>query len=132
MDAMIHTQQKGENMEKKWHENNQHIDWNACLKIANQNETNALKLLSMFIKDLPQARNDINKAYNEQDNLALKASAHKLLGASCYCGAKTIQNVLNNIGQDINTNNWESIHKHMQSFNNIVSELMAYYRENAF
>ena len=116
-------------MERVTSDQSKHIDWEACLKITNNNEDNALKLLSMFIKDLPKSKECINQSFTQKDALALKTAAHKLLGASCYCGAKTIQQVLEDIGKDIQINNWDSIETSITQFNTITSELMDYYRE---
>lgn len=108
---------------------NKHIDWEFCLKIANNNEKNALKLLSMFIKELPESKAQINQAFSQRDALDLKASTHKLLGASCYCGAKTIQSTLECIGKKIPSNNWDEIGSDIDQLNTIISELMNYYRD---
>tara|TARA_A100001015_G_scaffold231733_1_gene262456 strand:- start:6229 stop:6588 length:360 start_codon:yes stop_codon:yes gene_type:complete len=116
-------------MENVTFNQSKHIDWEACLKITNNNQENALKLVSMFIKDLPVSRGHINQAFTQRDAQALKTATHKLLGASCYCGAKTIQQVLEDIGKDIPSNNWDRIAASITQLNTTISQLMDYYRE---
>ncbi len=101
-----------------------------CLKIANNNKEIASKLISMFIKELPEAQKDINKEYENNDFIELKKHVHKLLGSSAYCGASLIQRDLNEISKHAIDNNNEKLKLAVESLNINISKTMDFYREN--
>jgi HPt (histidine-containing phosphotransfer) domain-containing protein len=107
------------------------INTEICLKIANNDRNIAMKLLSMFIKELPEAKEDINTSFKSNDINNLKRHAHKLLGSSAYCGAENIQKDLNDISKHIKDNNREGLSTAIESLNKNISEVMDYYLENS-
>ena len=105
------------------------INIRVCLKIANNNKEIAQKLVSMFIKELPGAKQDINKAFEANDLISLKKHVHKLLGSSAYCGAELIQKDLNDISKHIKDNNQELLKNTIGRLNMNMASVMDYYRE---
>ena len=105
------------------------INIRVCLKIANNNKEIAQKLVSMFIKELPEAKKDINKAYETKDIISLRSHVHKLLGSSAYCGAELIQKDLNDISKHVKDNNHASLKVSVDKLNQNIADVIDYYRE---
>lgn len=70
------------------------IDWNSCLELSNHKPDLAKELLTMFIDDMPNAKNDIEKALHENNLEMLGNYAHKLHGACCYVGVPKLRAII--------------------------------------
>lgn len=105
------------------------LDWDDCMRIANNNKKTAYELIYMFIKDLPRAKEDINSSYSSKQANKLRKEVHKLLGASCYCGAPHIKNTLEKINNLLARNTNNNIDQLMKQLNLEIDEAMTYFRE---
>ena len=65
------------------------IDWQALLKLTNNNPELAKELVTMLGNELPEMRDKINQAYENQDYESLQNYVHQLHG-SCCCTAAVI------------------------------------------
>ena len=70
------------------------IDWQNCLELSNHKPGLAKDILEMFVADMPNAKADIEKAYQAQDMSELENYAHKLHGACCYVGVPRIRAIV--------------------------------------
>jgi two-component system sensor histidine kinase BarA len=71
-------------------------------QLTNGNEALAIELFSMLIKELPDHRDGIQKALNDNDTRMLKDVTHKLNGASRCCGTPALRNAASSLEAAIN------------------------------
>lgn len=69
----------------------QAIDWQQCLSLANNNTEIADDLLTLFVSDLPSVRKHLQELFTQEDYSTLKDQAHRLHGATCYCGVPQLK-----------------------------------------
>ncbi len=62
------------------------LDRAQALLQAGGNEKLAKDLFQMLLAELPEMRNNIEEAWRLQDATALRDHAHKISGATAYCG----------------------------------------------
>lgn len=67
------------------------IDWSLSLKRANNKPDLAIELLEILIQDLQQTQSKIAKAAKTKNKEQLLHHAHKLHGATCYCGVPRLE-----------------------------------------
>lgn len=70
------------------------IDWKLCLKLNNNRPELAKELLTLFAKELPETKNNIKQAWQQQAFTPLKDEVHKLHGACCYCGVPRLKEIV--------------------------------------
>ena len=73
------------------------LNWDLCLRQANQKPNLALEMLKMMVDSIPETINTIESAMQNQDQQAMLQAVHKLHGASCYCGVPTTQKLCQEI-----------------------------------
>ncbi len=73
------------------------IDWQLCLTLANNNAEIANDLLTLFIADLPSVIQNMTKSFKSEDFHTLKDQAHRLHGATCYCGVPRLKTAVQNL-----------------------------------
>lgn len=95
------------------------IDWQLCLTLANNNAEIANDLLTLFIADLPSVIQNMTKSFNSEDFHALKDQAHRLHGATCYCGVPRLKIAVQNL--EVHLKNDES---KKLPFNNIKIKVL--------
>ena len=61
------------------------LDWDKSLELAIGNKEFAEELLTIFIKTLPDDMMVLQKAFEQSNYAEVKAQAHKIHGALCYC-----------------------------------------------
>jgi len=71
-------------------------------QLTNGNETLAIELFNMLIKELPDHRNGIQQALTDHNTSMLKEVTHKLNGASRCCGTPALRNAANSLEAAIN------------------------------
>jgi len=69
------------------------IDWELSLNAVNQKPDLAKDMLSMLVKSFNDAKPQIEKAFNDNDNEELKKQVHKLHGATAYCGVPQLKKI---------------------------------------
>lgn len=95
------------------------IDWQQCLKLANNNAEIANDLLTLFIADLPSVCTNMTQSFENEDFQALKDQAHRLHGATCYCGVPRLKKAVYNL--EVHLKNDES---KKLPFNNIKIKVL--------
>ncbi len=90
------------------------IDWQQCLILANNNSEIANDLMTLFIADLPSVLKNMKKSLADEDYQKLKDQAHRLHGATCYCGVPRLKLAVQNLEKHLKTNENKKI-----PFNNI-------------
>ena len=71
-------------------------------QLTNGNEALAIELFSMLIKELPDHRDRIQKALDDNNTHMLKDVTHKLNGASRCCGTPALRNAASSLEAAIN------------------------------
>ena len=84
-------------------QHNDAIDWQQCLILANNNAEIANDLLTLFIADLPSVLMNMNKSVSDEDYSKLKDQAHRLHGATCYCGVPRLKLAVQNLEKHLKT-----------------------------
>jgi len=68
------------------------IDWQLSLKAANNKESLARDMLSMLVDSFSDAKEQMEQALKDGDEMRLKEQVHKLHGATAYCGVPQLKN----------------------------------------
>ena len=78
------------------------IDWDVGDKLFGGNHQTAMEMLEQLCLQLPQFKQQLSAAWQQQDLIGLQHIAHKLYGGCCYCptpllkeAAKNLENILN-------------------------------------
>lgn len=111
------------------------IDWDECLRIANNKDKNAIELLSLFIKELPQSKEKINHAYEQNETESLHKELHKLLGSSCYSGVPRLRECLEEMMDSLLKDQVKLGKKQddlLNKFNQLSHDIVKCYMEKAF
>jgi two-component system sensor histidine kinase BarA len=90
------------------------IDWQQCLILANNNAEIANDLLTLFIADLPSVLKNMKKSLATEDYHKLKDQAHRLHGATCYCGVPRLKLAVQNLEKHLKNDESKKL-----PFNNI-------------
>lgn len=73
------------------------IDNSLALDLTGGSQELADELLTMLVRDLPQLRSGLIDAYRAQRIAELRALAHKLNGATRYCGVPALSAAANEL-----------------------------------
>ncbi len=114
----------GQNIEQKL------IDLTLGTKLAGGNENFAKEMLNAFIKSLPDAITEINKAYIEQNGKALRDAVHKLHGGASYCGVPMLKERLYVLERSLHTSDFiidETVIKSYKQFLEIYDKTVVAY-----
>lgn len=115
------------------------IDWQQCLTLANNNAEIANDLMTLFIADLPVVIKTMKKLLANEDYHGLKDQAHRLHGATCYCGVPRLKTAVQNLEKHLKNDESKKL-----PFNNIkikvlfdklldeISSVQATYTQNTF
>ena len=95
------------------------IDWQQCLTLANNNAEIANDLLTLFIADLPSVIKNMSKSFTTQDFHTLKDQAHRLHGATCYCGVPRLKTAVQNLEKHLKNDESKKL-----PFNNIKIKVL--------
>ena len=93
------------------------IDWQNCIELSNNKPELAKDILEMFVADMPNAKADIEKAYQDKDMEALENYAHKLHGACCYVGVPKIRAIVRQLESGAKS-------KQASSCGNLIDEMV--------
>lgn len=107
------------------------IDWTLSLKLANHREDLAKELLTLLISELPETRNNINNAYQNQDLEMLHHYIHKLHGATCYCGVPRLKEITSLLETKIKHKN-DSLENLINSLNYEIEQLQQAFKKQDF
>ena len=70
------------------------IDWQISLERSNHRSDLAIELLNMLVADLPDYKQQVQIAYEQNDIPMLKHHLHKLHGSCCYCGVPRLHDIV--------------------------------------
>ena len=73
------------------------IDWSLCVQKMSGNESFAREFMTHFIDELAVSRADMIQLMLAHDHFGLEKAAHKLHGACCFFGARTLQHHVANL-----------------------------------
>lgn len=93
----------------------EHINWQECLELGNNNPELAKELLTMFIKDLSQSHPKIKRAFQNNDYKTLKDLVHKLHGACCYCGVPKLKQIVSTLEEQLKLSKTDELNKLIQA-----------------
>ena len=91
-----------------------HIDWELAQKCAGGKVDLAIDMLNMLLDSLPESRENINNAVEQDSTPDILKHVHKLHGACCYTGVPRMKSLANMIETEI---------KKSDSADNVVPEL---------
>jgi two-component system sensor histidine kinase BarA len=77
------------------------VDIQLALEQANGSEELAKELFTMLINDLPILLENLNQAFLNQDEQALRDQAHKIYGSTAYCGVPHLRDASNALENSI-------------------------------
>ncbi len=95
-------------------------------QLTNGNEALAIELFNMLIKELPDHRNGIQKALNNNDIRMLKDVTHKLNGASRCCGTPALRNAASALEAAINNGEENSFESRSTELVKEIDRLLEY------
>ncbi|WMS88548.1 ATP-binding protein [Pleionea litopenaei] len=102
----------------------QTIDWSLCVKMAGGKKDLAQDMLNMLIEHLPDAREQIESAFNQQAHDELKSAVHKFHGATCYVGVPRLKQLSNDYETELKSS--DSISKKAQQLHQqLLNEMNA-------
>ncbi len=99
------------------------IDWEQCLKLANNKPDLAKDLLSILIEELPAARENIEAAYLKKNYRELYQYVHKLHGASCYCGVPRLRKLIAMVENQLKVSNTNTLDNLLQKLHQEVENV---------
>ncbi len=73
------------------HQQKNIIDWEHCLKLANNKESLAKQLLELLSDQLRKEQQQIQEAQKENDIIRLRELNHAILGSISYCGVPELE-----------------------------------------
>jgi CheY-like chemotaxis protein len=104
--------------------NKEHIDFNLAKQLANADEHLALELLRLLVKELPEYKTTINKAYNAKDLERLTKITHKLNGSAGYCGTVKLKKYAKILEQYANVNDYVKIKIYLDKLNKEIDAVI--------
>jgi two-component system sensor histidine kinase BarA len=102
------------------------FSFNDARKLANGNDVLAIELFNMLIKELPDHRQDIQLALDNNDSQMLREVTHKLNGASRCCGTPALRNAANSLETSIDNNENDKIAMKSGNLLKEIDRLLAY------
>jgi two-component system sensor histidine kinase BarA len=95
-------------------------------QLTNGNESLAIELFNMLIKELPEHRGAIQQALAENDTRMLKQVTHKVNGASRCCGTPALRNAANLLEAAINNGEEDSFESKTAELLKEIDRLLEY------
>lgn len=99
------------------------IDWEQCLKLANNKADLAKDLLLILLEELPVARTNIDSAYANKNFRELYQYVHKLHGASCYCGVPRLRTLIATIEEQLKVSNTDALENLLHKLNDEIDNI---------
>ncbi len=95
-------------------------------QLTNGNEVLAIELFNMLINELPEHRNGIQQAIEDNDIHALKEVTHKLNGASRCCGTPALRKAANSLEMSIDNGEDDGIKIKSEKLLKEIDRLLVY------
>ncbi|MDF2529977.1 MAG: barA [Gammaproteobacteria bacterium] len=101
------------------------IDLEIGKKLAGGKASLALEMLNLLLGSLPEELKLMQEAYDKQDWQALQAYAHKLHGATCYCGTPALKSKVKALELALKQQQFEEIDRLFAEFKQCVIDTQA-------
>lgn len=102
------------------------IDWELSIKMAGGKKDLAQDMIKMLVEHIPEARQEIENAYNQKETKTLLKHVHKFHGATCYVGVPKLREIANNYETQLKSdginNEVDKLHTHLIEEMNLVVE----------
>jgi two-component system sensor histidine kinase BarA len=98
------------------------IDMELGKKLAGGKEGLAFDMLTMLLASLPDELTIMTEAYEKKDWQALQAYAHKLHGATCYCGVPALKSKVKALEIVLKQQNYQEIDRLFAEFKQCAIE----------
>jgi two-component system, NarL family, sensor histidine kinase BarA len=85
------------------------IDWDECIKKANNKADMAVKMLDMLVVDIQQVAPIIELAIENESYTELLQPIHKIHGACCYVGVSQLNELLDKVETKLKTSEYKNI-----------------------
>ena len=99
------------------------LDITQAIEQAGGNPDLAKELFTMLLKELPDQKYKLNQAFNDEDNQGLLDVAHKIYGATAYCGVPRLQQAARDLEKAIKAQSADVSDK-IQEINTAIDELL--------
>ena len=99
------------------------LDIPHAIEQAGGNPDLAKELFTMLLKELPDLKNKLNQAFNDGDNQGLWDHAHKIYGATAYCGVPSLNQAAKELEDAIKAKTSDVSDK-IQGVNKAIDELL--------
>ncbi|MDX1823341.1 MAG: Hpt domain-containing protein [Thiohalomonadales bacterium] len=99
------------------------LDIPHAIEQAGGNPDLAKELFTMLLKDLPEQKHKLNQAFEESDSQALWDHAHKIYGATAYCGVPALNEAARKLEDTIKAKTDDLADK-IQEVNKAIDELL--------
>lgn len=90
------------------------VDIDLALEQAAGNEDLAKELFQMLLAELPVSFASLQSAIAEQDNQSIWDHAHKIFGATAYCGVPALRHVAQQLESFIKADDLVSVNAHTE------------------
>lgn len=91
------------------------IDWALSVERSYGNERAAFEYLDAFIEELSRKLNELERLWESQDIIELKAAIHQLHGGCCYAGVPDLQNICHELETQLKRQRLQSLAKAMST-----------------
>ena len=99
------------------------IDWELAVSLANNNEETAKQLLQLLAGELSRNKADAQRYFDAKDFNSLCNLAHKLHGASCYCGVPQLKASARQLEEALRTQQLDSLDALFTQFITAIEEI---------
>jgi HPt (histidine-containing phosphotransfer) domain-containing protein len=101
-------------------------DHQGALRAVNGDANLAEELLTAFVKELPPQYATICRLFRAQDWAELRETAHRLLGATAYCGVPALKQAARRLEQAArHRQDWQTISGYVDSLGYEIERLQA-------
>lgn len=99
------------------------LDIPRAIEQAGGNPDLAKELFTMLLKELPDLKTRLNRAFNNGDQQSLWDHAHKIYGSTAYCGVPALQKAAKELEEAIKQKKG-NIDKNIETVNQTIEELL--------
>lgn len=99
------------------------LDIPRAIEQAGGNPDLAKELFTMLLKELPDLKTRLNRAFNNGDQQSLWDHAHKIYGSTAYCGVPALQKAAKELEEAIKQKK-SNIDKNIETVNQTIEELL--------
>ena len=100
------------------------IDWELSVSLANGNEVTAKQLLKLLITQLPDNKKELQRYYQANNLNALCDLVHKLHGASCYCGVPQLKAAAHELEEALQTKQLGQLNTMFNTFITAIDDVL--------